>query len=166
LAREAKDLILEFPNADAAAFFLSLGFTHSQREAINLIALCFEHAHAAAHSGAHDPLSYRAWKVLERDVPTLSRTRNWDKCERLRQALIDRFIRNRWPRLDFLKCASRPETLRGVFYSCRDVRGGEDFILAVAEDVLTGVPVITEAQRSVFESGFRRNWRGEFKFDL
>jgi hypothetical protein len=164
LCRGAKDLIFEFPNAEAAAFLLSLGFTHTKRETTALMAVSFEHVHAAAHSGASDPLSYRAWKMLERDVPALPKTRNWDKCERLRQALIEKFIRNQWPRVDFLRCASRPDTLRSICYSSRDVRGGEDFIRALAEDISGGAVEATEGQRQFFTSSFRRNWQGELKF--
>ncbi len=76
LTRDAKDLVLEFPNAEAAAFLLSLGFTHKERQAIDLIEAGFEHVHASAHSNSQDPLSYRAWKALERDIPMLSNKKN------------------------------------------------------------------------------------------
>ena len=166
LVKAGLDMVFQFPNADAAGFLLSLGFQHSEKDALELIGACFEHVHTAARDDSADPLSYRTWKSLEREVPALSWTRNWDKCERLRQALVGRFVRNSWPKGEFLRCVSRPVTLRSVLYSCRDVRGGEEFVLLVAEAVLSGSLKTTEPQKQVFRESFRRNRRGELRLDL
>jgi len=166
LAKEAPDVVLAFPNGEAASFLLSLGFQYAEAEAVILVATCFEHVHAAARSDAHDPLSYRAWKSLESDVPVLSYLKNWDHCERLRRALVERFIYRSWPCEQFLQCVSRPATLQSVFYSCREVQGGEDFIRIIAEDVLRGSLAATEPQASMFRASFRWNRRGILKLDL
>ena len=108
LAKDAIDMVLQFPNADATGFLVSLAFQHSEMDALQLIAPCFEHVHAAARDDSPDPVSYRTWKSLEREIPVLSRSKNWDRCERLRQALIGRFVRNAWPKEEFLRCVSRP----------------------------------------------------------
>jgi hypothetical protein len=166
LAKEAPDVILAFPNGEAASFLLSLGFQNWEADAVILAAACFEHAHAAARDDARDPLSYRAWKSLEPDVPVLAYAWNWDNCERLRRALVERFIHKGWPREQFLRCVNRPATLQSVFYSCREVRGGEDFIRGIAVDVLSGVLPATEPQASMFRSSFRRSRRGVLKLNL
>jgi hypothetical protein len=166
LVKAGLDMVLQFPNAEAAGFLLSRGFQYSDRDALELVAPCFENVHAAARDDSPDPLSYRTWKSLEREVPTLSWTRNWDKCERLRQALVGRFIRHSWPKEEFLRCVSRPATLRSVLYSCRDVRDGEEFIRIVAEAVLSGSFKTTEPQKQVIRDSFRRNRRGELRLDL
>jgi hypothetical protein len=166
LVRSGLDLVLRFPNAEASGFLLSLGFQHSEEESLELVCGCFEHVHAAARDDSPDPLSYRTWRSLESEVPALSWKRNWDRCERLRQGLLQRFIRNSWPREELLRCVSRPATLRSVLYSSREIRGGEEFIRVVAEDVLSGVSNATEPQREALQSSFRRNWRGELKLDL
>lgn len=166
LAKEAPDVVVAFPNGEAASFLLSLGFQFSDPAAVILAVTCFEHVHAAARSDARDPLSYRAWKALEPDVPILPYTWNWDNCERLRRALVERFIHRNWPREQFLRCVNRPPTLQSVFYSCRDVRGGEDFILAIAADVLNGLLPATEPQAYMFRSSFRLGRRGVLKLNL
>jgi hypothetical protein len=131
-----------------------------------LITACFEHVHAAARDDSPDPLSYRTWRSLESEVPALGWKRNWDRCERLRQGLLERFIRNSWPKVEFLRCVSRPATLRSILYSSRDVRGGEEFVRLVAEGIFGGLLNPTEPQKEVFRGSFRRNRRGELKLDL
>jgi hypothetical protein len=166
LAKEAPDVIFAFPNGEAASFLLSLGFQNWEANAVILAAACFEHVHAAARDDARDRLSYRAWKSLEPDVPVLAYTSNWDNCERLRRALVERFIEKDWPREQFLRCVNRPATLQSVFYSCREVRGGEDFLRGIAVDVLSGVLPTTEPQASMFRSSFRWTRRGVLKLNL
>lgn len=166
LVKSGLDLVFRFPNAAASGFLLSLGFQHSGIDALELVCGCFEHVHAAARDDSPDPLSYRTWRLLESDVPVLSWKRNWDRCERLRRGLIERFIRNSWPRVEFLRCVLQPGTLRSVLYSSRGVRNGEEFVLMIAEDVFTGASNATEFQKEVFRSSFRRNWRGELKLHL
>jgi len=166
VAKEMPDSILAFPNGEAAAFLLSLAFQNAESEAVILATTSFEHVHASARDDSPDPLSYRAWKSLEPDVPVLGYTKNWDHCERLRRALVERFIQRDWPREQFLRCANRPATLRTILYSCREVARGEEFILGIAANVLSGFLLTTEPQKDVFRGSFRRNRRGELKFDL
>jgi hypothetical protein len=166
LVKDALDMVFQFPNADASGFLVALGFQHPEKDALELIAPCFEHVHAAARDDSSDPLSYRTWKSLEREVPVLSRSRNWDRCERLREALLTRFIGNTWPKEDFLRCVSRPSTLRSVLYSSRDVHGGQDFVRLLAEAAFSGSLNVTEPQQEVFRTSFRRSRRGELKLDL
>lgn len=166
VVKEAADMVLTFPNGEAASFLLSLGFQHSENDAVILVAACFEHVHTAARDDALEPLSYRAWKYLEEDVPTLGYFKNWDRCERLRRALIGRFVDRNWPREQFLRCVKQLSTLESIFYSCREVRGGEDFMRGIATDVLNGSLTATESQRSVFRSKFRLSRRGLLKLEL
>ena len=166
LATKAPDAVLSFPNGEAASFLLSVAFQHAEPEAVILAVAFFEHVHAAARDDAGDPLSYRAWKSLEADVPVLGQTKNWDHCERLRRALVERFAKRRWPREEFLRCVNRPATLRSIFYSCREVARGEDFILEIAADVLNGSLPATAPQQSTFRGAFYRNRRGIMKMDL
>jgi len=166
LAKEIPEAILAFPNGEAASFLLSVGFQNAEPEAVILATTSFEHVHASARDDAPDPLSYRAWKSLEPDVPVLGYTKNWDHCERLRRALVERFVQRGWLRAEFLTCVNRPTTLRSIFYSCREVARGEEFIRGIASDVLNGFLPATEHQKEVFRGSFRRNRRGELKLDL
>jgi hypothetical protein len=163
LVREAPEVVRDFPQADAATFLLSLGFQHSGLEAVELVKISFEIVHAAA---SQDRLSSRGWGILKEDVPMVSWMRKWDKCEQLRQALLQRFIWNRWPQEALLECIHRPETLRGVLHSARDVRDGEHFIRSIAEKVFSGALHASQEQRTVFEASFRRNRHGELVLDI
>jgi len=166
LAKEMPDAILAFPNGEAASFLLSIGFQNAESESIILATVTFEHVHASARDDAPDPLSYRAWKSLEPDVPVLGYTKNWDHCERLRRALVERFVQRGWPREQFLRCVNRPATLRSILYSCREIALGDEFILGLAADVLGGFLPATGPQKEVFRGSFRHNRRGDLKFDL
>jgi hypothetical protein len=166
LAEEMPDAILAFPNGEAASFLLSVGFQNVDPKAVILATITFEHVHASARDDAPDPLSYRAWKSLEPDVPVLGYTKNWDHCERLRRALVERFVQRGWPREQFLRCVNRPTTLRSILYSCREIALGEEFILGIAADVLGDFLPATDPQKEAFRGSFRRNRRGDLKFDL
>ncbi|MCI0718248.1 MAG: hypothetical protein L0338_04650 [Acidobacteria bacterium] len=166
LVQKALEVVLAFPNAEAASFILSLGLQYPDKDSVVLVAASFEHVHDAARDDAPEPLAYRAWKFLEVDVPALGFFNSWDRCERLRRALLERFASGRWPRDQFLRCVNRPTTLRSVFYSCREVEGGEDFIRAIAKDVLNNSLPATEYQASEFRSSFRPNRRGKLKLEL
>ncbi len=166
LAKEIPDAVLSFPNGEAAAFLLSVGFQSAEPEAVTLATTCFEHVHASARDDAREPLSYRAWKSLEVDVPVLGYTKNWDHCERLRRALVERFVQKGWPRDEFLKCVNRPTTLRSIFYSCLEVDRGEDFIRGIASDVLNGFLPATGPQQSTFQEVFYWDRRGKLRMEL
>lgn len=164
LVREAPELVRDFPQADAAAFLLSLGFQHSDLEAMELVVVSFETVHAAA---ANNTLSIRGWRILEDELPVLSWwMRSWDRCERLREALLQRFIRHQWPQQAFLQCISKQETVLRMLHSSREVRGGEDFVRSVAEQVFTNALSTTKEQHEIFDESFRRNWDGELKLNI
>jgi hypothetical protein len=163
LVREEPNLVLEFPNADASAFLLSLGLQQGDQQAVELLVTCFEHVHAAA---GDESLSYRGWHILIKEVPALSWTRNWDKCERLRRAVLLAFVRNRWSFDDFLRCVRHPETLHRMLYSCREISGGEVLMVSLAEKVLSGAARATEEQQALFQRFFHRNRRGKLRLSL
>jgi hypothetical protein len=75
-------LVREIPQADSAAFLLSVGLQQGGLAATNLVTLTFEIVHRAAF---FEKLSYRGWQMLEPEVPSLGWGYNWDKCKRLRR---------------------------------------------------------------------------------
>jgi hypothetical protein len=101
------------------SFSLALSFMQSSQAACTLVTLTFDEVHEAA---AEERLGYEAWKLFDEQVPLLSAWRNWDRCERLRRGLIDRFEEHQWPVLDFAKCAKRKGTLKDLLRTCADYR--------------------------------------------
>ena len=67
------------------AFLLTVGFQNPGPDAAELVAESFEAVHEAA---AENELSETAWLLLEPLLPSLGVWRDWDRCKRLRRALL------------------------------------------------------------------------------
>ncbi len=107
------------------AFSLALGFENLGPGSDELVARSFSVVHNAF---ACDRLSYSLWSWFENQVPPLSWLRNWDRCERLRRGLVNKFYKYRWPVSQFLRCADSDELLRRLLESSYKVKAG-DFLL-------------------------------------
>ncbi len=118
----------------AMAFLLALGFNNPPLGAGDLVATSFESVHDAA---ADQSLPQSSWRLLKDQAPDYSSWWSWDKCKRLRCALIERFIRFRWPKQQFLESA-HGKTFERVLNNSYDVEGGKDFIREVANESLNG----------------------------
>ena len=93
------------PEADRIrfhVFLLALGFDNPPGPADELVVRSFAIVHQAL---ADDVLRYDSWAMLEDQLPRLSWTKNWDKCERLRRGLAQSFAMNEWPVPQFFRCA-------------------------------------------------------------
>jgi hypothetical protein len=97
------------------AFALALAFDLSDPSASVLASSAFEVVHGTL---AADQLPYESWRLFEDHVPFLSPWRNWDKCERLRRGLVERFERYQWPVAQFILCAKRVDTLERLLETC------------------------------------------------
>lgn len=78
------------------AFLLSLGLLGEDASAQRAVYETFGTVHEAL---AQDWLPYPAWPWLEPLVPSLG-ARNWDKCERIRQALVRKAVSAGWSLLN------------------------------------------------------------------
>jgi hypothetical protein len=118
----------------AMAFLLALGFNNPPLGAAELVATSFESVHDAA---ADQSLPQSSWRMLKDQAPDYSLWWSWDKCKRLRCALIERFIRFHWHRQQFLESA-HGKTFERILSNSHDVEGGQDFIREVASQALSG----------------------------
>ncbi len=100
------------------AFALAVGFDRSEPDACALIRATFSAVHVAA---AEKRLEYNSWAFLEECVPY--HYRNWDKCERLRRGLIDRFARYEWPSSEFVLTAGTRDALVELLRTCYEYGG-------------------------------------------
>lgn len=125
-------------------FLLALGFNNPDNQAPELVAEAFHPVHKAA---ARDRLPYASWRLLMYQAPSLSWWGEWDKCERLRQALIDKFIRYGWNVEFFLRAVKDSDTFSRILYSCDEKGRGRNFIRRVAQGVAGGYIAATEEQR-------------------
>jgi len=106
------------------SFVLALGFLNYYPASYELVKVSFQKVHDA-FSHANEIRAYEDnWMILEDRVPFLGWD-NWDKCERLRMALIASFVDNHWPIDVFLLTIQSEETLELVLKTCKRVKSGK-----------------------------------------
>lgn len=101
-------------------FLLGLALCNAPPAPLDLIDESFEVIHAKAEK---EQLKDNAWMILQPVVPELSWLKNWDKCERMRRALLLAFIRHSWPAEEINKRIKDREILRQILRSVPKVDG-------------------------------------------
>lgn len=129
------------------AFLLALGFNNPDACAPELVAEAFQTVHDAA---THETLPYASWRLLMHQAPSLTWWGEWDKGERLRRALVDRFIRFKWNLDFFLQAIKREDTFIEVLRNCS---GKKRFFRLVAHEIDQGyISASEERRRALFHS--------------
>jgi hypothetical protein len=113
-----------------AAFLFALGLRHCKSPAIDFIRESFGCVHSAA---ARDNLDYEHWRPIESVARPLAWWKEWDKCERLRAAVVDKFITCDWPGGELLKAVRTAETLRDFFWLSNTTQDRKWFLRNVAK---------------------------------
>jgi hypothetical protein len=152
-AKRTKELLKGDTLTRAMSFFLALGFNNPTHQGAKFVVEAFEFVYAAA---AENRLTENAWWLLSSQCPSVSWNGYWDRCERLRGALIDQFMKFRWPYEDLLNSLKTRDLLErvvaqalehgGWFYSQRH------YIREVGDQVLSGRLNATAEQREVFSA--------------
>lgn len=130
-------------------FVLALGFHNPEHGASELVMHSFRIVYDAAES---ERLEYSSWRLLKDYLPELSWWQQWDKCERLRLALIDNFIQYGWPYEHFLKAAERPNLFDKVLSSGLTDKRRREYIRVIARQVRDGKVPATTHQRGALAS--------------
>lgn len=133
----------------AMAFLLAFTFDNPGPGAAELVAQAFEIVHDAAR---HDELDGDSWRLLRDQVPSSFWGWDWDRCERIRRALADRFIRYDWPIDQFLRVVKDEKTFSQIVEYCRMSSSGRSFLRRVVKLVAQGECETTSAQRAVLAS--------------
>ncbi len=128
------------------AFLLALSFNNPDTHAPELTAETFKPVHDAA---AHERLPYQSWRLLMYQAPSHSWWGEWDKCERLRRALVDKFSKYGWDSRHFLRALKQPELFRKVLASSSSKGRTGRFIYNLALDVTEGRIQATKEQYDV-----------------
>jgi hypothetical protein len=131
------------------AFMLSLGFNNPGVNAFELVSRSFQIVHDAAEK---DSLKYESWACLKNHVPSISWWRDWDKCERLRRALIDKFILYNWPGNHFLLAVKRKETFQKIIDYCILKNTYKKFIKNLIEQITQGSIYAADFQLDILNS--------------
>lgn len=128
------------------AYLLALGFENPGPRSYELVAQAFGTVYSAAEE---DKLPERAWLLLKDQVPSLSWWRNWDKCERIRQALAEKFAYHKWPARYFFRIASREDVFSEIVGFSSRQSWGREFVSELYEESLKNENDATYQQRKV-----------------
>lgn len=123
------------------AFLLALGFNNPDVQAPELVAEAFQSVHDAA---SNETLPYASWRLLMYQAPSLTWWGEWDKCERLRRALVEKFKRFKWNLGFFLDSIKREDTFKEVLRNCSSEK---KFFRLIAREIEQGSISASEAQR-------------------
>jgi len=147
LARVKADELDEQSRIRAMTFLLALSFNNPDAQSPELVAEAFQVVYDAA---AQEKLSYGSWRQLMYQAPSLSWWGEWDKCERLRHALVDKFIRYKWAPEFFIKAVRREDTFKEILSSFGRKGSERKFLRRVAREVDDGhIPANEERRRAL-----------------
>lgn len=148
------------------AFLLAFAFDAPPGRTDELVARTFETVHAALAEGR---LADDSWVWIDDHLPTLAIWRNWDRCERLRRGLAERFVTNEWPVAQLVRCAPNSYALRDLLKACSKVDGGNRLLKriknAVADDEIRWFlppcrnQSVADAAHRVLPTGWRPDGR-------
>lgn len=129
---------------DVMTFMLTLGFHNQDNNSVRLVSYSFEDVHDSIEQ---NELGFNSWQYLEKHVPSLSWWHNWDKCERLRRALVENFIRFSWPCDEFLRSVQQRETFNKIIDYCHSTYAGRKYLKSIRNRIAHNEVVATNEQR-------------------
>lgn len=113
------------------AFSVAMALAWKVPESIEFLRSCFSSAYLEAKA---DRLDYQSWALLEPHVPSLWGWSNWDKCERLRRAILERIMQGVWPPAVLLQIAGDTETILAFIKTAAD-RGYQRIFPALLQSI-------------------------------
>lgn len=145
---------------ETCAFSLALAFQLNGSRAAELCRLSFQNAYAAA---ANQTMPYSAWSMLETLVPHISWFKDWDRCERMRRALMLCFCNDQWPLEYLFSILHRAETLHDFAKTAACFSDGRRLLSRVVETIESGA-LSVDATRidilaRVLHTTIRSAWR-------
>lgn len=133
-------------NIEVKAFLLALGFNNPVGNAEKLVEMSFEQVHNAI---AKDSLNYHCWNFLEQSVPSVPWWMKWDKCELLRRALVEKFIKFKWSPQVFLLSIDNDRTFNKIVKNCKSDNRYLQFIKTVRDKVVHDEISATNTQKKI-----------------
>jgi hypothetical protein len=143
---EGVNRLQEPTRIQSMCFLLALGFNNPPPSGVKLVASSFQLVHDAAR---RERLTYNDWRLLQYQAPAISFWRGWDKCERLRYALIEKFITFRWPEEYFLRAVIEPDSFRQAIDACYETKRGRKLLRRIIELAENGLAEVTNEQLRV-----------------
>ena len=131
---------------DISIWILTLALLRSGSKASLLVERTFQTAHDILYQQSN---SFIVWKWLEKAVPSLP-NKSWDRCERLRLAVVDQFVKKSWPLEQFTGAIRREDTLNRIILNCRQSPQGQELFKRVRQQVKAGRLTVPAWQQSVW----------------
>jgi hypothetical protein len=126
------------------AFAFVLGLDNISQKGHELIKRTFDLLHTAAE---RSELAFECWRLIRDYLPELPLHKKWDKCERIRRAVIRAYIVHGWPAAFFLQTTLRPEILEDLLRTCERTDEGRELLAYLNRIDLSAVP--TQYQNAV-----------------
>jgi hypothetical protein len=126
------------------AFLLSIGIQGLGADAGELVVAGFEATYQAAASNA---LTYEARRWLQELAPSRSWWREWDHCERLIHALVERWTGGKLSASALLRVTSDEKLLARVLSVADDTWAGHRELRELSAAAANGTIQVTEVQR-------------------
>ena len=128
------------------AFMLTVAFCGNRNSSAEIVQRTFERVHDTMMDRE---LAYEEWLWISEQIPNIGWGWNWDRAERLRRALIDRFVEFGWPLGMFPRCVSTDRNWSLLVRSCLATHKGARLLADLEEKVSVGEIVIPDVQRQI-----------------
>ena len=108
-------------------FILSIGFAQSKKSncARLLINETFKNVYLLAEKNKID---YRSWRIINSFLPSLNLFSDWDRCEKLRRALVYNFVNNNWEVDDLIQIVESKEMGEKIVSFCKSFEEGKKIL--------------------------------------
>ncbi len=152
---KVRDQAGTLPNRLAAyGFARALG--KSSRNVAELLQITFEQIHAAV---AGSTLEESQWQLIEARLPWVTEGKRWNRCWRLRSAVVGAFMDRRlWARA-FAWMATNNDVFIALMEEVADRWGGPRFLKSVAESLEHEHNALHQARRELIHSFVRSRGR-------
>lgn len=129
------------------AFSVAMAFSWRAPETIDFLRYCFLPVY---HEAKANRIEYQSWALLEPLVPSLWGWGNWDKCEKMRRAILKKITQGIWPPAILLQIASDVETL-SAFIKTAGEQGYQRIFPALLHSLDQAAFVMSAQDRSAIQ---------------
>jgi len=129
------------------AFAFGLALANISGSGYKLIKRSFDPVHDAAEVSE---LPYEHWSLIRDRLPEIPLW--WDKCERIRRAVIAAYIHFDWPVASFPECTDHEKSLEDLIDSCRKTDEGRSLATRLRQLDFSSFP---NSKRRVLTAGLR-----------
>ena len=129
------------------AFVLGVGLLDATDSTFPAIPATFANVYRAAQA---DELDDQAWSHVGHQLPAARWWREWDRCERLRRGIVERFLGLHWSACLLLGLAQDAEVFADIVREFRESREGRSYLRSVVRSIEDGtIPAPPDRLQSI-----------------